>query len=72
MNFNTGKIEDSINMSDNCLIINNEKKLRKFDERMYTTQPRTEIDFEKICDYLKLKEVSCQKYNYNVDNKIQN
>ena len=44
----------------------------KFDERMYTTKPRCCLDYQLLKSKLILKEIGCQKYNFNVDKRIQN
>ena len=36
-------------------------------ELNYLTKPRTFIDYNDICNYLKGKEIPCQKYNYTLE-----
>ena len=39
---------------------------------VYHTKDRKDIKFSEICDYLKNKEISCQKYNYSLEQRYQN
>ena len=38
----------------------------------YKTQKRKKIDFNEIVNHLKNKEISCRKYNYSLDKRVQN
>jgi len=38
----------------------------------YKTQKRKKIDFADIVSHLKSKEISCRKYNYSLDKRVQN
>merc|ERR1712216_950406 len=43
-----------------------------FNEKPYLTPLRDKIDFASIKSYLSSKEISCVKYNYNLDVLVQN